>query len=530
MLKLAPFSLTDKNSILIILLFSFVLKGLLVFSTQVPNPDGILYINAAREFAQGNFQQGIEIYPMPFYPFLIMLFHHAIPDWIRAAQTISWLSMVLATIPLYLITKKLFGQKPAIWSIIAYSLAPHFNTIASDILRDPLGIFMLSLATLFALKSLQEKMVKNLFLASLFSILAFLCRSEFFLFPLFLLFFYGVIILIDRKEAFSFGRGFGIFIIIFLFFGTIIWSINDKNGFQLLGLVKFKTYFRSTTGYDFLNGYKHIYQLLKNMGNSLPNPSLTGNFAETARHYIWLIYFIALLETAVILIFPTNLFPLYYCNSHKEKYHRSHYFILGIILLFTISTYFFLVFSNYIQKRFLIIPIFFLFPWVGSGLHKLYVKICSYKRAKIFAVGLFILLFFILPVSKTLSCVGERNLSLKKAGIWIADHIEKKRGVKLLSNDNRIPFFAGLDKSTLMIDQNNLQKINSLAQKNKIQIIALAFSQKRKNLIPDLENYKILKEFQDRKNIVIIAVDKTSILNFYSDWKTPEQQSTLSTD
>ncbi len=138
MLKPATLSLTNKNSIFFILLFSFVLKGALVFSTQVPNPDGVLYINAAREFTLGHFQQGIKIYPMPFYPFLIMLFHYAIPDWIRAAQTISWLSMVFATIPLYLIAKKLFGYKPALWGIISYSLAPHFNTIASKIIRDPL--------------------------------------------------------------------------------------------------------------------------------------------------------------------------------------------------------------------------------------------------------------------------------------------------------------------------------------------------------------------------------------------------------
>ncbi len=388
---------------------------------------------------------------------------------------------------------------------------------------------MISLAILFALNSLQDKTAKNLFFTSVFSMLAFLSRSEFFLFPLFLLFYYSAIILIDRKRALSFSKGLGIFTIIFLFLGSIAWLIKNINGIQLLGLVKFTNYTNAIIVNDFLSVYRHIYQLLKNMGDSLPNSCFTGNFAETARHYIWLIYFIALCETAVILIFPANLFPLC-CGFHKNRYNRIHYFILGIILLFISSTYLFLVFSNFIQRRFLIIPAFLLFPWIGKGLHNLHAKACSCKRAKIVTFSLFFLLFLVLPVSKTLSYVGERNLSLKEAGIWIADHIEKKAGIKLLSNDQRIPFFAGLDKNTLIIDRNNLQKINIYAQNNNIQAIALAFSQKRKNFIPELENYKIIKEFRDRKNIVIIAVDKTYRLNFDSNRKTPKRQSTLSTN
>jgi len=124
--------LTEKKLFFLILLGSFILKGILIFSVQVPSPDGIVYINAAREFSQGNFYQGIQIFPMPFYPLLVSLLHSIIPDWLRAEQTISWLSLVLATIPLYQITKTLFDRESALWSITAYSLAPHFNTYASQ--------------------------------------------------------------------------------------------------------------------------------------------------------------------------------------------------------------------------------------------------------------------------------------------------------------------------------------------------------------------------------------------------------------
>ena len=499
---------TEKNLFFLILLFSFILKGVLVFSSQVPNSDGIIYINAAREFAQGNFRQGIRIYPMPFYPFLINCVHYAIPDWFRAAQTISWLSMVLAAIPLYQITRRLFDQKAALWSVTAYSLAPHFNTYASKIIRDPLGLFILSLSIVFVLKSLQDKKIKNFLLASVFSILAFLSRSEFFLFPLFLLLFYSVMLLIDRKQALSLGKGVGYFIIFFLLLGTIIWVISNKSGISMLAFNKLKTYFR----HDFFNNYKHVCQMLKTLGNSLPNHSFTGNFAETARHYIWLVYVVALVEVAVILIFPTNLFPLFY-NSFRKKYSQNHYFILAVILLFTGSTYFYLFSRNFIQRRYFILPIFLLFPWIGNGLHQLYRKACSRDiKEKIIALSLFIFLFFVLPTGKTLHYAGEPNLSLKEAGLWIGSHFAAQKDFKLISNDRRITFFARLDKRTFIIT--NLQKINAYARKHKIQIISLAIPQKKKDRMPILKGYKVLKKFHDQKNIVIIAVDKTYAQKF----------------
>ena len=455
---------------------------------------------------------------MPFYPLLITLFHYVIPGWIRAAQTISWLSMVLAAVPLYKITKILFGWKPAMWSITAYSLAPHFNTYASKIMRDPFGLFMLSLAILFALKSLEEKTAKNFFLASIFSILAFLCRVEYFLFPLFLFFFYFGTILIDRQQAIPLGKGLGVFILIPLCTGIILWLLYSKNLNHIIRLASLKHYINIVINMDFLDGYQYIYQQLKILGSSLPGHSYTGNFAETARHYIWLIYMIVLLETTIILIFPTNIIPLAY-KLCTYKYNRNHYFIFGIILLFAGSTYFFLIFRNFIQKRYLIIPVFLLFPWIGSGLHSLYNKGFTCKNGKVLAIALFLIIFIFLPTGKTLSYVGEQNLSLKEAGIWLANHLEAKKDIKLISNDRRIPFFAGLDKSTIIINKNNLQKINIYAQKRKVQIISLAISQKEKDSIPDLKDYEIMKEFHDRKNIVIIVADKAYIPNFNMELK-----------
>ncbi len=503
-------TLTEKKLFLLILLVSFILKGILVFSAQVPNPDGVLYINAAREFAQGNFHQGIQIFPMPFYPFVISLFHAIIPDWLKAAQTVSWLSLVLTTIPLYHITKMLFGYESALWCSVAFSLAPHFNTYASDVLRGPLGLLMLAMGVFFALKSLQEKQIINFFLASLFSVLAFFSRIEFFLFPLFLILFYLGMALLNRQPSASTIKGIGAFLIIPLVLGILFWLPNE-NFRHAIRLPLLKNYCQHVIKMDFLSNYHNISQQLKVLSKTLPSPFYTGNFAETARHYIWFIYLIALVETIIILIFPANVIPLFYKNQFK-KYHQAHFFIIGIILLFFASSYFFLIFNNFIQKRYVMIPAFFLFPWIGNGMYHLYNRLNNHKNTKKFMLALFVTIFLLAPTIKTLSYAREDNMALKEAGLWLNQHLPAKKDIILVSNDKRIPFFARLDKNLLLIPFEDLQQTEPYALKNKSQIISLTISQKRENRLPSFKVFQVIQKFHDQKNVVIIAVHNQETL------------------
>lgn len=511
------------KDLFLILLGSLILKGFLVFSVQVPCPDGIIYINAAREFSQGNFSQGMQIFPMPFYPLLISLLHTIIPSWLRAGQTVSWLALVLATIPLYQITEILFDRKAALWSIIAYTLAPHFNTYASHVIRGPLGLFMLAMGVLFALQTLGEKRIRSFYLVSFFSLLAFLSRVETFLFPLFLVFIYLIIIVFDHRQSSFVVKGFGAFLTIPLATGIIFWLLSGKSFSHAIRLPELGHYFHLMVSKDYLINYHNIYQQLKIMGQSLPTPFYSGNFAETARHYIWFIYFIALVETITILIFPTNVIPLLY-KPQPIKYNRNHFFIIGIIVLFAASSYFFLIFNNFIQKRYLIIPVFFLFPWIGNGLQHLYRKVNSCKNKKNLATGLFILIFLLAPTLKTFRYAGEHNISLKEAGIWLKHHVVTTKDIVLISNDKRIPFFADLDKNYILMPFEYLQQIESFARENKGQIISLVISRKRKNLLPVFKDYKVVKEFHDQKNEIIIAVDSRNKSPVFNDDGVSEQQ------
>ena len=84
-----------------VLVISLLLKIGLVAIGKVINPDGVLYIAAAQQYAVGNFSEALQLYPMPAFPLLIAMVHMVIPDWVAAARVITITAMVLSSIPLY---------------------------------------------------------------------------------------------------------------------------------------------------------------------------------------------------------------------------------------------------------------------------------------------------------------------------------------------------------------------------------------------------------------------------------------------
>ncbi len=493
----------DKKFFFLILLFSLLIKGIITYSITIPNVDAIKYINAAREFSLGNFQEGIRLYPLPLYPFLISCFHYIIPDWFRAAQILSWLPLVLTTIPLYHISKKLFDRQAALWSIAAYSLAPKFNSYASNALRDPLGLLFISMAILFALRAFDTAAKKDFLLVSTFSLLAFLCRIETIFFPLFFIIFCLFLVFYDRDQRKPFLEGISLFIIIPLSFFVVLLLFAPQDFSFLVHQELFNKHLHALMKSNYLANYYQLYDHLDSFSTSY-----TGNLLETAKHYMWFIYLIAIVETAVKLLFHTNVIPLFF--KGYEKYNKNTYFILGIIILFTGTTYLNLVYKNLLAKRYLIIPVFLLFPWVGKGLDSLYGMARSGKifgNYKQLVIACFMLIFIVCPFSKTLTLIGEKNLSLKYASKWFEQHIDDEKEVRLLSNDVRIPFLSGIEQKNFLY-RKKLKHLESYALRHEANMLVLMISKKKKQLIPEFRYYEVLKEFHDQDNIVIIAGKK----------------------
>ena len=56
-----------------VVLISLVFKTILAAIDGVINPDGVLYIAAAQQFAIGNFSEALKLYPMPAFPLMITM-------------------------------------------------------------------------------------------------------------------------------------------------------------------------------------------------------------------------------------------------------------------------------------------------------------------------------------------------------------------------------------------------------------------------------------------------------------------------
>ena len=486
----------ERKIFFLILLYSLAIKGVIAYSITVPNVDAIKYIYAARAFSLGNFKEGIRLYPLPLYPFLLNYVHFFIHDWLRASQFLSVIPLALLTLPLYSITRSLFGHKAALWSIAAYSLAPTFNGYAGEVIRDPLGLLFISLAILSALKAFDTAARKYFILTSLFSILVFLTRIEtIFFFPFFIIFSLALITFTDDKKM-PLLKGLCLYILVpFCFFITLLLMANQDIEF-FIHLKLFRKHLQDLLGGGYLRNYHRLYAMLTSLSTAI-----TGNLMETVKHYMWFIYLIAIVEAATKLIFPANIIPLF-IQTHN-KYDKNHYFLLGIILLFSSTAYVNLIFRNVLSRRYLIIPVFFLFPWVGRGLEKLYAMAVNCRRAKYLAMGFVLLVFIALPGGKTITSIGEKNISLKQAGRWVNAAIGEEKDIILAGNDVRIPYLAGVQNKFFY--QKNVRRIESFADKHQANLLIIIISPKKKNTLPALKKYVLLKKYHDQKNIIIIA-------------------------
>ena len=495
----------DRKIFFLILLVSLALKIIVSCSISIPNEDAIKYIYAAQAFSLGNFREAIRLYPLPLYPFLISCVHVVIPDWFRAAQFLSWLPLTLAAIPLYHLAKKQFGARAALWCMAAYSLAPNFNGYATEVLRDPLGLLFISLAIVYALKTFGKASGRNLLLVSVFSLLAFLTRIETVFFPLFFLVFCLVLILHRHRQKKIPLKKIGLFIILPLGFFIFLWLAAPQDFRFFIHLELFAKHFSALMNANYLEIYHQLYDQLGSLSTSY-----TGNLFETTKHYMWLVYLIAMIEAAAILIFPVNILPLLTRGGTKTKYDKNTFFIAGLIFLFAATTYLNLLHKNLLSRRYLIIPVFLLFPWVGRGLDRLYTMICNLNRSEKTKKALLILFAFVFlasPLAKTLTNLGDKNLSLKQACTWLEHYTESNKSLTLLGNDIRIPFLSNTPQKNFLY-RVKLKHVERYARRHGADLLIIVLSRKKKEHLPAFKRYQILKEFHDPDNIIIIARQK----------------------
>lgn len=468
---------------------------LLFLHQDAVNMDGTLYINAARHFAAGDMAAGLAVYPMPVYSLLITLVHTVIPDWIWAAYFISITSMVLATIPLYHLTKKLFGMKEAFWACLIFALLPKMNEWSLYVSRDALFLLVAAWFVFIALKSIQETDLSLFGITFLLAWIAILIRIEGVIF----IFFYTVILTYQAVTARAPKGIHYLKLLIWLFplgVGLMSLGIMGVHGIRVNRFDQIYNWLVSLFNGEFLNLYFQIYNFFSEAENHPPFSGWHYNFAALSRHYLLIIYMMGIIEVLLKVISPLSFIALYV--SRKSQFSHQGKWVLWLGIMFITVVYYSLLTRDFLATRFLMMPAFLLLPWIGAGTNTLWTKatMAPYSLRH----RIILILIILVPTVMTFSLIRCSNDTIPKAIEWLAKN-STYENVHIVTNADRITFYSKLETNhnqnwTVAVYKNeNYMKIEPFAMKQNASILILKTKYRENKEIPAFNHFKKIAEF-----------------------------------
>jgi hypothetical protein len=497
--------LSEKQKALLFLIsISALLKVTLALSVKVINPDADDFILAAQQFAFGHFGEGLALSPVPFFPLLITFFHFFVPGWITAARVATVLPLVLALIPLYLLTHELFGRRPAFWASLLFALAPFPNECATEVIRGPVFLLFLAWAVYFGLRAIVSTGPGSYLMAALFAWLSILFRVEGIIYIPFFLAFLVILAFRRPEERAPFLRGIALWVAFPLFFFAVSLAFIGPEAASLVRFDDVSQPLKRLFQLRFLENYCAVYDRLKALEALAAYPSGKQNFAEIARHFMPLIYLLGLLQSLVKVIFPLYVIPLFWGFRHSLD--RRRVFVLSLIGLYLLMVYYRLIQKDFVQDRFLLAPAFFLYPWIGAGTVKIVTTLKQFRRGRLL-IGLMVITMVLPALYKSAGPVFKQDNVIRIAGEWLADRKELQEA-RIITNDSRIPFYAGRGNDFLRFNERDHAQsygaMEEIARANRSDLIIIRVSSKKKGRIPDFPQFKKTQEFLGKKNIAVI--------------------------
>ena len=492
-----------------VLAVSVALKVILMIfcHDKVITVDGVRYISAAQEFAEGNFSAGLALYPMPVYPLVIAMFYKIVPNWIVAARLVSFLSLSIAVVPIYLISKRLFDHRAAFWAALTYSLAPMNHQMTLNVYREPIFACMFIWAVYIFFTAITTKQLKWFAAAAVCTLLPSLFRVEgtilLVVFPLMLI---GLVI-INKEDRKDYLKGLMLWSLILFLLLCTTFLFTRSTHLIFMRFDEILSQFHNVLTFNFLDNYHQIEQHLRAMEVHASAPAYGRNFAKIARQYMWLIYFFRLLHSIVNMLSPVFLVLLLF--GVRQIFRKDTIYLALIFVAYLLLVYVYYIQRDFLMDRFLFTPTLLLYPFVGVGMLNLLSKLNAYAHFKYLkAVTVSLLLAFIL--------VGYGQLFEKKEYIihltanWLRE--QNLHHARIIDTDIRIPYTAGrhvyrdLDKSYIYhqpLDR-DYSDIEDYAIKYDMDLIIVKVSRRRADLLPPIDIYQKIKQINWRHRIVMV--------------------------
>jgi 4-amino-4-deoxy-L-arabinose transferase-like glycosyltransferase len=498
--------------------FAAVLSGALFvvrWNSDV-NWDGVVYLQSAQEFAAGRYAEAVAAYSkFPAYSLLIACLQPVLADWVVTGKVISLACMVLAVLPLYRLTRDLFGEPAAFWASLAFALLPDTLLHATLVIRDPPFFLLFLWAVYFAQKTLATRRTAHLLTTLSAVVASALFRAEgLILLPLFV----GTIGVLsvrqrpDRAEHAKLLRSCAAAALVAIVLATVALIFSEGLSSRVAAWSRsFDEYLRI----DPLGSYRRIAADLQHMDEAAPHSAIGQHFAGTARRFIPVIFLLGTLQMAVKVLLPINLIPLLW-GLKRSHWDLRHSLVFGTALVLLGILYAFFFWYDFILSRYFYLPVVLLCPWVGAGIAKILEYLRWLRFGGLGAAAVVVALVVVPALSFDKHFKKTDDLAAR-AGVWIAGQAGF-RGMTAVFSDPVVAFYAGRairfhgggDAVWYPdIDDRSFARIERFAAEQNAGLIVLSLrSEKRISLAP-LQRYQVVREFarDGREVIVYRSVD-----------------------
>ncbi|MBM4081822.1 MAG: glycosyltransferase family 39 protein, partial [Planctomycetes bacterium] len=168
----------NHRPLLWLLAIALAVRVYVLLVTFCVSKDALWFVPVAQAVAAGDFRPLLESHQQPLYPLLIVPFRAFGGSWVLSAQLASLAVGTLTIVPVFQLTRRVFGPEAAALAGLLAALLPHHCRFSADAISDATYIFLFASAVWLGGAAVIERRGRDFALCGALSALAWLTRPE----------------------------------------------------------------------------------------------------------------------------------------------------------------------------------------------------------------------------------------------------------------------------------------------------------------------------------------------------------------
>lgn len=451
-------------------------RWIAILQTPVIANDPTLYIKVAKLYSQGAYHEAFARCPFSLFPLLIFLFYKICGDWVLAGQWASTLCGALTVIPLYLLARRIFDEKIALWGTIFYIVCPTLVMFSAEILRDMPFIFFYISALWLGYTAIKDEKMGHSALAGILIFLSVLIRRE----GILLLIIFSLFLIWRAiKERVSWRKATLLFAFLLIaFFG--VFFLVGAFGPDIVKVTPASSERVDEARVSFSDS------TIKDLEKEIEEKDLSQygkNFFQLAKNYRFLMYFIHVIYKS-IKAFSVPLFLLFlfgFIRREKVGYRADEFLLMAVYGIFIAVFLVHLNKTNYFTDRYsfpLMVPSLI---WSGVGFVEFKERMIRWMKPRDFPLKDHIVRW-VTPILLLLICIPllamawaphrKDKLELKEIGLWLKNNGYAHSIIVGRVEFIRLAFYA--EGEFIELPKGSYQDITRFARQQKADLLVIS--------------------------------------------------------